>query len=255
MLLYILGIILVIILCSIRQVNQFERGIKFQFGKYTKTVNPGWRIILPVIQSMRKIDIRTKVIDVPEQDVISKDNISLRVSAVVYFKVCDSRKAALDVEDYRYATSQLALTTMKTAVGEVTLDELLSQRDEISSKICKIVDTQSDPWGVKVENVELKEIILPEDMKRVIAKEAEAEREKKAVITKAFGEVEASQNLAKAASIMAATPGALHLRTLATLSDVSSDQSNTIIFALPVEVLESFRAKSDLSDIVNLIKK
>ena len=231
-------IIIVIVLVSIRQVNQFERGIKFQFGKFSKIVEPGWRLIIPLIQSMRKIDIRTKVIDVPEQDVISKDNISLRVSAVLYFKVVDVKKAALDVEDYRKATSQLALTTMKTAVGEVSLDELLSKRNEVSEKIRAVVDSESDPWGIKVENVELKEIILPDDMKRVIAREAEAEREKKAVITKSQGEVIAAENLATAAKTMAKTPGAMHLRTLSTLAEASSNQGNTTIFTLPVELIE-----------------
>jgi len=245
---YVIGIIGFIILISIRQVNQYERGVKFQLGKFHKMVEPGWRLILPIFQSMRKIDIRTKVIDVPEQDVISKDNISLRVSAVLYFRVCDSKKAALDVEDYRYATSQLALTTMKTAVGEVTLDELLSQREEISAKICQIVDEASDPWGVKVENVELKEIILPEDMKRVIAKVAEAEREKNAVITKASGEVIAAENLSKACDIMANSPGALHLRTLATLNDLASDQSNTIIFAVPIEALKALEGLAKVGE-------
>ena len=255
--LIIIIIIVVIILSSIRQINQFEKGVKFQIGKFIGVREPGWRIVLPIIQEIKKIDMRTKVIDVPEQDVITKDNVSLRVSAVLYFRVCDAAKSILDVEDFRYATSQLALTTMKTAVGEVTLDELLSQRDTISDKICKIVDQASDPWGVKVENVELKEIILPEDMKRVIAKEAEAEREKRAVITKALGEVKASENLAKAAQNMSSIPGALHLRTLATLSDVSPDPGNTIIFAVPIEVLEAIKGRTDnnIGEIIKQITK
>jgi len=251
----IIVIILAIVLPSIRQINQYERGVRFMFGKFTRIANPGWTIVLPVIQSMRKVDTRTKVIDVPEQDAITKDNVSLRVSAVLYFRVCDVSKAILGVEDYRYAISQLALTTMRNAVGEVTLDELLSQRDTISSKIQKIVDELSDDWGIKVENVELKEITLPEDMKRVIAKEAEAEREKRAVITKAAGEVEASENLAKAAHIMSQAPGALHIRTLATISDVSPDQSNTIIFALPIELIDSFRkGNCGTDDVAKIIK-
>jgi regulator of protease activity HflC (stomatin/prohibitin superfamily) len=176
---------------------------------------------------------------VPEQDIISKDNISLRVSAVLYFKIIDPRKAACNVENYMKATSQLALTTMKTAAGQVTLDELLCQRDQISRQICQIVDTESEPWGIKVENVELKEIILPEDMKRVIAREAEAEREKKAIIAKSKGEVEAAENLSNAARTLATTPGAMHLRTLSTLSDFSADKGNTIVVALPVEILEA----------------
>jgi len=240
----LLGIIGTILLVSIKQVDQFERGVKFQLGKFKKMVEPGWRIVLPVFQSMRKIDIRTKVIDVPEQDVISKDNISLRVSAVLYFKVSNAEKAALNVEDYRYAVSQLALTTMKTAVGEYKLDELLAEREAISNKIQAVVDKESTDWGLKVENVELKEIVLPEDMKRMIAKVAEAQREKQAIITKSEGEVKASENLAKAAREMAETPGALHLRTLSALCDISSDGGSTIIATLPMEFLEAMKGKA-----------
>ena len=233
-----------IMLCSIRQINEYERGILFTFGKFSKILNPGWNIILPIIQSYSKVDIRTKVIDVPEQETITKDNVSVRINAVIYFSVFDASKAILGVEDFRYAISQLAQTTMRNAVGTVTLDELLSSRDKISTEICTIIDKATDPWGIKVENVELKDVALPEEMKRVIAKAAEAEREKQAVITKAAGEVEASENLAKAAELMASTPGALHLRTLSTLNDLSSDQSNTIIFAIPIEVLEAYKGGS-----------
>ena len=255
MLYVFVAIFAIITLRSIRQVNEYERGVKFQFGKFTKIVNPGWRLVWPIVQSMRKIDIRTKVIDVPEQDAITKDNVSIKINAVLYFKLFDVSLSVLAVEDFRYATSQLALTTMRNAVGEVTLDELLSERDKISDRICKIVDVASDPWGVRVEAVELKEITLPEDMKRVIAKEAEAEREKRAVITKASGEVEASKNLSAAAALMASTPGALHLRTLSTIDSISPDQSNTVIFALPVEVLEAFKRIGNPADLVNKEKK
>ena len=213
-------------------------------NKFSKILNPGWNIVLPIIQSYSKVDIRTKVIDVPEQETITKDNVSVRINAVIYFSVFDASKAILGVEDFRYAISQLAQTTMRNAVGTVTLDELLGSREKISSEICAIIDKATDPWGIKVENVELKDVALPEEMKRVIAKAAEAEREKQAVITKAAGEVEASQNLAKAAELMASTPGALHLRTLSTLNDLSSDQSNTIIFAIPIEVLEAYKSGS-----------
>ena len=241
------GLLLVvgfIILISIKQINQYERGIKFSFGKFTKIMNPGWRLVLPIFQSYRKVDIRTKAVDVPEQDAITKDNVSVRINAVIYYKVFDASKAVLEVENFYFAVGQLAQTTMRNAVGSVSLDELLSERDKISSEICNIIDKATDPWGIKVENVELKDIALPEEMKRVIAKVAEAEREKQAVITKAEGEVEASENLAKAARLMSATPGAMHLRTLSTINDVSSDQSNTIIFALPVEILKSFEGKT-----------
>lgn len=236
----ILGIIIIIILSSIKQINEYERGIKFSFGKFSKIMEPGWRIVLPIFQSYRKVDIRTKAVDVPEQDAITKDNVSIKINAVIYYKVFDAAKSIIAVENFYYAVSQLAQTTMRNIVGSVTLDELLSERETISAKICEVIDKATDPWGIKVENVELKDVSLPEEMKRVIAKVAEAEREKAAVITKAAGEVEASDNLAKAAETMSKTPGALHLRTLATLNDLSSDQSNTVIFALPVEVLRAF---------------
>ena len=254
LLLPILVIVLVIILCSIRQISEYERGILFQFGKYKKIMNPGWNIVLPIIQSFQKVDIRTKAVDVPEQDAITKDNVSIRINAVIYYKIFDASKAVIAVERYQYAVSQLAQTTMRNAVGAVSLDELLSEREKISTEICNIIDAATDPWGIKVENVELKDIKLPEEMQRVIAKIAEAEREKQAVITKSIGEVEASKNLAEAASTMASTPGALHLRTLATINDVSSDQSNTIIFAIPLEVLQAFGVENTLAS-KDLVKK
>jgi len=236
----ILCIIGFILLISVKQINEYERGIKFSFGKFSSIMNPGWNIVLPIIHSYSKIDIRTKAVDVPEQEAITKDNVSVRINAVIYYKIFDASKAMLAVENYYYAVSQLAQTTMRNAVGSVSLDELLSEREKISAEICTIIDAATDPWGIKVENVELKDIALPEEMKRVLAKAAEAEREKLAVITKAEGEVQASENLAKAAETMYRVPGALHLRTLSTINDVSSDQSNTIIFALPIEVLRAF---------------
>lgn len=241
----ILVIIAVILLSSVKQINQYERGVLFTIGKYTKILNPGWRIVLPIIHSYKKVDIRTKAVDVPEQDAITKDNVSVRINAVIYYKIFDASKAILEVENFYYAVSQLAQTTMRNLVGSVSLDELLSEREKISTEICKIIDEATDPWGIKVENVELKDISLPEEMKRVIAKIAEAQREKEAVITKSTGEVEASKNLAEAAEIMSKTPGALHLRTLATINDISSDQSNTIIFALPVEILRAMESREN----------
>lgn len=240
MLYVIIGIILVILLASIKQIDEYERGVLFSFGKYKKTLTPGWKIVLPIIQSYKKIDIRTKVVDVPEQDAITRDNVSIRINAVVYYKIFDASMAILEVENFYYAVSQLAQTTMRNAVGEVSLDELLSEREKISQKICEIIDKATDPWGIKVENVELKDVSLPEEMKRVIARVAEAEREKQAVITKSVGEIEASNNLAIAANKLNENPVAVHLRTLETINDLSSDQSNTIIFALPIDVLKSF---------------
>lgn len=235
----ILTFIIIIFFASIKQVNEYERGVKFTRGKFSSIMGPGWKIVIPIFQSFRKVDIRVKTIDVPEQEAITKDNISIKINAVLYYKVFDASKAVIAVEDFNYAVSQLAQTTMRNIVGSVSLDQLLSDREAISSKICEIVDKATDPWGIKVENVELKDVSLPEEMKRVIAKVAEAEREKDAVIMKAKGEVEASENLAKAAEIMNKSDGALHLRTLSTINDLSSDQSNTVIFALPIEVLRA----------------
>lgn len=231
---------LAIVLSSIKQINEYERGIKFTCGKFTEIMQPGWRLVFPVVQSYKKVDIRTKAVDVPEQDAITKDNVSIKINAVIYYKIFDASKAILAVENYYYAVGQLAQTTMRNIVGSVSLDELLVEREKISLEICKVIDEATDPWGVKVENVELKDVALPEEMKRVIAKVAEAEREKQAVITKAQGEVEASENLAKAARTMSESAGALHLRTLSTINDISSDQSNTVVFAIPLEVLRAF---------------
>ena len=247
----LLVVFIIIILSSIRQIDEYERGILFEFGKFKKILNPGWNIVLPIFQSFKKVDIRTKVTDVPEQDAITKDNVSVRINAVIYFKIFDAAKSILEVENYHYAVSQLAQTTMRNAVGSVSLDELLSERDKISFEICKIIDEATDPWGIKVENVELKDIKLPQEMERVIAKNAEAEREKKAVITKSVGEVEAAKNLREAAEIMESSAGALHLRTLSTLNDISSDQSNTIVFAVPLEILRAF----DTDKTKDIIKK
>ena len=232
-------IFLFIVISSVRQINQYERGILFKRGKYSKVLNPGWHVIWPIFESCRKIDIRTRAVDVPEQVAITSDNVSIKINAVIYYKVFDAGKALCEVENFQYAVGQLAQTTMRNVVGTVTLDQLLTDRERISSNICEIIDKATDSWGVKVENVELKDISLSQEMQRVMAKVAEAEREKNAVITKAEGEVEAAKNLAEAANMMGSTPGALHLRTLATINDLSSDQSNTVIFALPVEVLRA----------------
>jgi len=237
---WIIGIILFIILISIRQINQYQRGVMFTLGKYTGTKAPGWRIVWPIFQMMRKVDMRVKAVDVPDQEAITHDNISVRINAVIYYKVSDAAKAIIEVENFRHAVSQLAQTTMRNAAGEVSLDELLSNRDEVSKKIQVIIDRATDPWGIRVENVELKDVVLPEDMKRTIAKQAEAEREKRAVIIKAQGEVIAAENMAKAANTLNTAKGALHLRTLQTLNDLSSDQSNTVVFAIPLEILRAF---------------
>src|SRR3989344_5145592 len=233
-------IVILIILASIKQINQYEKGIRFTLGKYTGLMNPGWRLVFPIVQSYQKVDLRVKAVDVPNQEAITKDNISVGVNAVIYYKVKDADKAILEVENFYYAVSQLAQTTMRNVVGQVDLDQLLSQRDRVSENIRSIIDTMTDPWGIKVNNVELKDIVLPEEMKRVIGKQAEAEREKRSIIIKAEGEVIAADNMAKAARTLSQADGGLHLRTLQTINDVSSDQSNTLVFMIPLEVLRAF---------------
>lgn len=232
-------LVIAVLLASIKQINQYQRGVKFTLGRYTGIMEPGWRLVIPVFQSYQKIDMRIKAVDVPDQEAITKDNISVTVNAVIYYKVKSAEKAIIEVENFFYAVSQLAQTTMRNVVGEVNLDELLSNRDAIAEKIRMIVDKATDVWGIEVDSVELKDVTLPEEMKRVIGKQAEAEREKRAVIIKAEGEVVASENLAKAARTLSSAEGALHLRTLSTLNDLSSDQSNTVIFAIPIEVLKA----------------
>ena len=230
----------VILIRCIRQINQYERGVLFFFGKFSGVLTPGLNLVVPIVHSLRIVDIRTKAVDVPNQDVITKDNISARINAVIYYKVSDPEKAILEVENVFAAVSQLAQTTMRNVVGELDLDQLLAERDEASAKIREVVRHVAESWGVSVEGVELKDIDLPEEMKRVIGKQAEAERERRSVVIKAEGEVQAAENLRRAAELLAQSPGALHLRTLSTINDVSSDQSNTIIFALPIEVLRAF---------------
>jgi regulator of protease activity HflC (stomatin/prohibitin superfamily) len=233
-------LVVLVLISSIRQINQYENGIIFTLGKFSGTMKPGWNIVLPIVQFYKKVDMRVKAVNVPDQEAITKDNISVKVNAVIYYKISSAEKAILEVEDFYYAVSQLAQTTMRNAVGQVELDELLSQRATVSKNIKDIIGESADNWGVKVENVELKDITLPEEMKRVIGKQAEAEREKRAVIIKAEGEVAAADNMSKAANILASSNGALHLRTLQSINDVSSDQSNTIIFAVPLEILRAF---------------
>jgi regulator of protease activity HflC (stomatin/prohibitin superfamily) len=235
----ILVTIAFIVLISIRQINQYENGVRFKLGKYDGLMKPGWRLIWPIFFFYKKVDLRVKAVDVPNQEAITKDNISVSVNAVIYYKVQEANKAVLEVEDFYYAISQLAQTTMRDAVGQVDLDQLLSQRDKVSENIRSIIDKASDPWGIKVNNVELKDITLPDEMKRVIGKQAEAEREKRAIIIKAQGEVIAAENMAKAAKTLSTATGALHLRTLQSINDISSDKSNTIVFAVPLEILRA----------------
>ncbi len=230
----------VLLVASIKQVNQYERGVKFTMGKFVGMIDPGWRLVIPVFQSMRKVDLRLKAVDVPAQDAITKDNVSAKINAVIYYRVVEASKSVLDVENVNYAVLQLAQTTMRNIVGEVTLDELLSQRTVISEKIEKIVDEATLNWGVEVTTVELKDINLPPDMVRTIGKQAEAERERRAVIINSEGELAAAENLSRAAAMLSASPGALHLRTLNSINDISSDASNTVVFTIPLEILKAF---------------
>ena len=223
----------------IKQVDQYERGIVLTMGVFTSTRGPGWHIIVPIFQRMIKVDMRVKAVDVPDQKAITRDNVSVTVNAVIYYRVFAADKAVLEVENFYHAISQYAQTTMRNIVGEVTLDELLASRDKIADRIREIVDKETDAWGLKVNNVELKDVSLPPEMERTIAKQAEAERERRAVIINSEGEVAAAENMAKAASMLAAQPGALHLRTLQSINDISSDQSNTIVFTVPLEIMKA----------------
>jgi len=203
-------------------------------------MEPGWRIVVPIFQSFRKVDMRIKAVDVPDQKAITRDNVSVTVNAVIYYRVQSAEKAILEVENFPHAISQFAQTTMRNIVGEVSLDELLANREKLAERIREIVDKETDEWGLKVNNVELKDVFLPEAMERTIAKQAEAEREKRAVIITSEGELAAAQNMAQAAKILSSTEGALHLRTLQSINDLSSDQSNTVIFTVPLEVMQAF---------------
>lgn len=244
----ILSVVLIVgaaLLAFLYEVKQYERGVVLTMGRYSHLRGPGWSVIIPVFQKMIKVDLRVKAVDVPDQKVITRDNVSASINAVIYYRVSDAVKAVLEVEDFRFAVSQLAQTTMRNIVGSAELDEVLSERDKLSDQIRQIVERETDAWGITIDNVELKDFFLPEDMERTIAKQAEAEREKRSVIIKAEGEVAAAQNIATAAKQLATAPGALHLRTLQTLNDLSSDQSNTVVFATPIEVLRAVEAITD----------
>ena len=236
---FFIPIVVVLILISLKQVNEYERGVVYTMGRFSYILGPGWRLIIPIFQSFAKVDIRIKAADVPKQDTITKDNVTCKMNAVIYYKVSDPAKTINEVEDVTYAVSQLAQTTMRRVASEATLDELLSNREKIAAEILGLVEKHATTWGIDIQSVELKDIELPESMVRTMAKQAEAEREKRATIINSEGELMASANLAKAAKMLATSPGALHLRTLNSINDISSDQSNTVVFAVPVEVLRA----------------
>lgn len=228
------------LLSALKVLKEYQRGVVFRLGKVIGLKGPGLIIVWPLIDTIRRVDLRVIAMDVPPQDVITQDNVSVRVNAVVYFRVIDPKKAILEVENYIYATSQLAQTTLRSVLGEATLDELLSQRDEINGKLQNILDRMTDPWGIKVSTVEVKHVDLPEEMQRVMAKQAEAERDRRAKIIRAEAEFQASQKLADAADIISVHPVALQLRYLQTLSEIAVENNSTTIFPLPIELLKPF---------------
>lgn len=234
--LYAIMIVVFLIGASIRILKEYERGVIFTLGRYTSVKGPGLILVLPYIQKMDKVDLRTIVLDVPSQDVISRDNVSVEVNAVVYFKVIEPEKAIIQVEDFHMATSQLAQTTLRSVLGGHELDEMLAEREKLNNDIQVILDKQTEAWGIKISNVEIKHIDLNETMIRAMAKQAEAERQRRAKVINAMGELEASENILKAADALAKNPQAIQLRYLQTLSDISSDKTNTIVFPFSLEL-------------------
>jgi len=240
-LIIIISILVIYILNSIKILREYERGVIFRLGRVLrKAKGPGIILVFAPIDRMVRISLRIVTMDIPAQDVITKDNVSVKVNAVVYFRVMDPQKAVLEVEDYLFATSQLAQTTLRSVLGEVELDELLSEREKLNTQLQEILDKQTDPWGVKVQLVEMKHVDLPENMVRAIARQAEAEREKRAKIIHAQGEFQAADQLTKAADIISSNPQALQLRFLGTLTEIATEKNSTIVFPLPLELLKAF---------------
>ncbi len=239
---FIIFVILLVILPGCRVIRQFERGVVFTLGKYSGIKQPGLRIIVPYLQTITRVDVRTTPIDVPKQEVITKDNVTVGVDAIVYFRVLDPAKALLETTNYVYATTNFAQAALRDITGNFELDELLSKRDEISAQIKEIVDKETDKWGIDIENVKLQNIELPGDMKRAMAKQAEAERERRAAIIAAEGEKSAAKSVAEAAQLLAHTPGGIQIRTLQTLEKISSDPSQKTVIMLPNDIKSIFKA-------------
>ncbi len=240
-----LGVLFAVIILSnaIRVLREYERGVIFRLGRLIGSKGPGIIFLVPIVDRMVKVTLRTVVLDVPPQDIITKDNVSLKVNAVVYFRVVQPEKAVVEVENYLFATSQLSQTTLRSILGQSELDELLSQRDKINRELQKIIDEHTEPWGIKVSNVEVKQIDLPIEMQRAMAKQAEAERERRAKVVHAEGEFEASRKLSDAAGVISANPTALQLRFLQTLTEIAADKNSTIVFPLPIDLIEPFMRK------------
>ncbi len=241
----ILVLFIAFLAVSIRIMNEYERAVIFRLGRAVAVKGPGIILLFPVIDKMRKVDLRTITMDVPPQDIITKDNISVKVSAVVYFRAIAPMKAVVEVENYLFATSQLSQTTLRSVCGQAELDELLAERDKINAKVQEILDQDTEPWGVKVSKVEVKEIDLPDTMKRAMAKQAEAERERRAKIIGAEGEFQASQRLAEAAAILHQYPEALQLRYLQTLREIASENNSTTLFPIPIDLFRPFLQAGD----------
>jgi regulator of protease activity HflC (stomatin/prohibitin superfamily) len=233
----------VVLLASLKVVNQFERGVLFTLGKYKGIMQPGLRIVVPIIQTWRRIDMRIKAVDVASQEAVSKDNVSIKVNAVLYYRVDKADRAVLEVENFNFAVAQLAQTTMRNIVGEFELDEILQQREKISKQIQDIVDKDTDPWGIKVSKIEVKDIELPETMKRAMARQAESERDRRARIILASGELQASKKLSEAGKALALEPMSLQLRLFQTMSEISAEKNSTIIVPVPTELLEFMKRK------------
>jgi regulator of protease activity HflC (stomatin/prohibitin superfamily) len=240
-LLFFVFLFFVILLFSmIKVLREYERGVVFRLGRYSATKGPGLIILVPFIDKMVKVSLRTLVMDVPSQDIVTKDNISVKVNAVVYFRVLQPQKAVIEVQDFLFATSQIAQTTLRSVLGQSEMDELLSERDAINKKLAIIIDDHTEPWGIKVSNVEVKQIDLPIEMQRAMARQAEAERERRAKVIHADGEFQASQKLADAAEVIAKQPISLQLRYLQTLTEIATEKNSTIIFPLPIDLITKF---------------
>ena len=235
---YWLYFLVFVLVASLKVVKQYERGVKFTLGKFSGVIQPGLRLVIPLLQTWERVDIRIKTVDIPSQEAVSKDNVSLKVNAVVYYKVLDVQKAIIEVEVFHFAVSQLAQTTMRNIVGEFELDEILQKREEISKKLQAIVDQDTDPWGIKVEKIEIKDITLPENMKRAMAHQAESERDRRARIILATGEKQASTLLAEAAKQIGKEPAAIQLRLFQTVSDIAAEKNSTIVMPIPTEFIE-----------------
>jgi len=236
----LVGILAMLMFAGIRIITEYERGVVFRLGRYAGVKSAGLKWIIPGVDKMVKISLREIVMDIPSQEVITQDNVSVKVNAVLYFRVLQPEKAIIQVENYLYGTSQLAQTTLRSVCGQVELDELLSDRERINRQLQEIIDLQTEPWGVKVRAVEVKQIDLPQEMQRVMAKQAEAEREKRAKIVLADGELQASQKLADAAGVLASEPTGLQLRYLQTLAEIAGENNSTIVFPLPLDMLKPF---------------